>query len=206
MPFRTPAGTAPPRRLRLAAALLFAGAAALAGCTPAPAARASEPRTAPAAPQAAAATGEPLPLLRLDALEAAAERPGPVDTRNPFRFPTPRDAAPAAGARAPRAPTTPDPQTPPPGPDAPPPPADPSTPPETAPLRVIGVVDAPAGPVAVATDGRRVAHGRVDDVLLGRYRLVAIGPASVTVEHLPGPGRYTLPRPRPDDAPQDVGP
>ena len=61
-------------------------------------------------------------------------------------------------------------------------------------LRFIGFVDAPlsAGLVAVLTDGVRVFHGRANDVIDGRYRVVEIGIETVEIEHLPGGGRQVL--------------
>ena len=64
---------------------------------------------------------------------------------------------------------------------------------ETA-LRVIGVVEAPppAGRVAVVTDGVGVYHGRVGEVVAGRYRVVAVDGSEVAVEVLPGRERRRL--------------
>ena len=187
--------------------LLLSGALAWSGCTPTPAVD-TAPQAAfgtptPRAPGGAAPRTEP--ALRLDALAAAADRPGPVDARNPFRFPpaphgsgdASRPGGTAARAADPAAPpvVTARPAAADPG-GADPPPA----PVEGPALRVIGVVNAPdaAGRVAVVTDGRRVLHGRVDDLLHGRYRLLAIDAASVTLEDLRGGNPVTLPRPDPD--------
>ena len=113
------------------------------------------------------------------------------DGRNPFRFgpsrPTPGSDSVTDVQRDPsfpeRAPTAP---------------GSVSRPPRggTVPvaLRFIGFVDAPlsAGLVAVLTDGERVFHGRANDVLDGRYRIVEIGVETVEIEHLPGGGRQVL--------------
>lgn len=65
---------------------------------------------------------------------------------------------------------------------------------EEAALRVIGVVEAPppAGRVAVVTDGVGVYHGRVGEVVAGRYRVVAVDGSEVAVEVLPGRERRRL--------------
>lgn len=53
-------------------------------------------------------------------------------------------------------------------------------------LRLIGLVEAPESgeQVVVMSDGAGVHHGRVGNVLAGRYRLVALTGAVVTVEDL----------------------
>lgn len=55
---------------------------------------------------------------------------------------------------------------------------------DIAALRFIGIVEAPESAVRVAilTDGHDVYHGRVDDVIAGRYRILAIGEKSVEIE------------------------
>ena len=54
-------------------------------------------------------------------------------------------------------------------------------------VRSIGLVDVRgrAGPVAVFAAGRDVHHGRVNDVVRGRYGIVAIGARSIELEAVP---------------------
>ena len=112
--------------------------------------------------------------------------------RNPFRF------GPAGGAPRPGSVT--DVQLDPSLPGLTPPPVAISPAPRggsdavPAALRFIGFVDAQlsAGLVAVLTDGVRVFHGRANDVIDGRYRVVEIGVETVEIEHLPGGGRQVL--------------
>ena len=61
-------------------------------------------------------------------------------------------------------------------------------------LKFVGVVRAPesAGLVAVLSDGDDVYHGRVNEIIEGRYRIVAIGATSIEIEHLQGGGRQTI--------------
>ena len=204
--------------------LLLGIALALHGCAPPPPGGDAQPQAGPAAPAArtapapqAAASARTTPVAAqpglaapLAALDELSERPAPAGVRNPFRFP----AAPDTGGPAPQAAAAPE-RTAgeplaeatrivpgaanPPGPGAGP--AAPAA--DALALRVIGVVDAPAGVgrVAVVTDGRSVLHGRPNDVLQGRYRVVAIDEASVTIEPLPDGSRQTLPRPDPHGAP-----
>ena len=62
------------------------------------------------------------------------------------------------------------------------------------PLTFIGFVESPGieGRVVVLTDGENVFHGRVGDVLDGRYRIVGLGLESVDVERIDGLGTQTL--------------
>ena len=62
------------------------------------------------------------------------------------------------------------------------------------PLTFIGFVESPGieGRVVVLTDGELVFHGRVGDVIDGRYRIVGIGLESVEVERIDGRGQQTL--------------
>lgn len=62
------------------------------------------------------------------------------------------------------------------------------------PLRLIGVVDAPAsaGPIAVLADDAGVFQGRVGDTVAGRYRIVRIGADTVEVEQLVAGGQQVL--------------
>ena len=66
--------------------------------------------------------------------------------------------------------------------------------PAPPPLRLIGVVDAPAsaGPIAVLADGGGVFQGRVGDTVAGRYRIVRIAADAVEVEQLVGGGQRVL--------------
>ena len=66
--------------------------------------------------------------------------------------------------------------------------------PGVAPLKFIGLVDAPrsAGLVAVLTDGDFVFYGREDEVIDGRYRIVDIGVESIEIEYLQGGGRLVI--------------
>ena len=61
-------------------------------------------------------------------------------------------------------------------------------------LTFIGFVESPGieGRVVVLTDGEIVYHGRVGDVIDGRYRIVGIGLESVDVVRVDGGGRETL--------------
>ena len=62
------------------------------------------------------------------------------------------------------------------------------------PLRFIGFVESPGieGRVVVLTDGEVVFHGRLGDVIDGRYRIVDIGLESVDLERIDGRGGQTL--------------
>ena len=62
------------------------------------------------------------------------------------------------------------------------------------PLTFIGFVESPGieGRVVVLTDGELVFHGRVGDVIDGRYRIVETGLESVEVERVDGRGQQTL--------------
>ena len=141
------------------------------------------PLMAPARP--ADTLGEPLLDVRRNA--ASSDRPPLAGgSRDPFRF------GPADGGEPPG--TAPGEAPPAVSDDAagrmPDRPADP----DGAVLRFIGLVDAPesAGRVAVVTDGAGVFHGRVDDVVAGRYRIIAIDPASIEIEPVPSGRRRTL--------------
>jgi hypothetical protein len=118
-----------------------------------------------------------LTAARLDPLEGG---------RNPFRMgaapPPPGQAT--AGQPAPSVPVGP------PAPVGPPPP--PPVPP--IPLKFIGIVTrpAPAGKIAVLSDGRNVFSGEEGKTVDGRYRIVRIGEESVQIEHVDGRGRQTI--------------
>ena len=66
-------------------------------------------------------------------------------------------------------------------------------PPPPIPYRFIGILPGVPGQgrIAVLTDGRSVVHGRVNDVIEGRYRIVQIGEESLQIEHFDGRGRQT---------------
>jgi len=130
----------------------------------------------------------PPPHVNLETLEG--RRPDPaLAARNPFRMqavvppspatPPPVPATSPAGSAAGGTAAAP---------DAPPPP-----PPIS--LKFIGTVapsSAPAGKIAVLSDGKFVFYGREGDIIEGRYRLVKIGEESLQIEYVDGRGRQTL--------------
>ncbi len=65
---------------------------------------------------------------------------------------------------------------------------------EAAAVRLVGVLEAPesAGRVAVLTDGTGVHHGRVGDVVAGRYRIVALDRTALLLERIEDGVRLTL--------------
>ena len=149
----------------------------------------------PAGPVAAAGAGgrtaakpAPRPIdVRLDALgkAVAAEDPDAA-RRNPFRMGAATAPPPAEGTMASRTqapPVAPVPMAPV-GPPPPPP----------IPYRFIGVLSGVPGQgrIAVLTDGKTVVHGKVNDVIEGRYRIVQIGEESLQIEHYDGRGRQTI--------------
>jgi len=149
---------------------------------------------APARPVAAAGPGgraakqAPRPIdVRLDALGKAAAAEDPEGARrNPFRMGAATPPPAPEGTMAAR--TPPKPVAPvvlaPVGPPPPPP----------IPYRFIGVLSGVPGQgrIAVLTDGRSVVHGRVNDIIEGRYRIVQIGEESLQIEHYDGRGRQTI--------------
>ncbi len=137
----------------------------------------------PAAGVTRAAASAPPVEVRLGLLEAAVEDPSDSG-RNPFRMGAAQRAEPA-GPAANAAPALPPPQM-----TGPPPP-----PPVPAiPFRFIGVLSGPSGVgrIAVLSDGTRVVHGRENEIVEGRYRIVKIGEESIQLEHLDGRGRQTI--------------
>ena len=129
--------------------------------------------------------------VRLD--EMTADRPDTeAERRNPFRFGAARPSAPLSG----------------PGGGDEPRPVVPGVDPSALapggvvspggtgglPLTFIGFVESPGieGRVVVLTDGEAVFHGRVGDVIDGRYRIVGLGTESVDVERIDGRGQQTL--------------
>ncbi len=169
--------------------VVLIGLLAVAGCQ-APASPPAQPGQ-PAGPVTGAPGPGSVQPLRLD--EVVPAHPGPVETgRNPFRF----------GSRLPVTPPGPGPVTPPgPGPVDPDPESlaggpspDTLTLSEGVQLKFIGIVEAPdsVGMVAVLSDGRSVYHGRQDDIIEGRYRIVRIGVESIEIEVLDGGRRRTL--------------
>ena len=167
--------------------MVLIGLLALAGCQ-APA----SPPAQPGQPAGPGGARPPVaPEVRLD--EVVPAHPGPVETgRNPFRF----------GSRLPVTPSGPGSVTPPgPGLGDPDPESlaggpspDTVTLSEGVQLKFIGIVEAPdsVGTVAVLSDGRSVYHGRQDDIIEGRYRIVRIGVESIEIEVLDGGRRRTL--------------
>ena len=61
-------------------------------------------------------------------------------------------------------------------------------------VRFIGILEAPesVGRVAVVADGAGVHHGRVGDVVVGRYRIVALDRTALLLERLEDGERLTL--------------
>jgi hypothetical protein len=125
--------------------------------------------------------------VRLDALgKAAAAEESDGGRRNPFRMGAATPPPAPEGTIA--APTPPKPTTPvavaPVGPPQPPP----------IPYRFIGVLSGVPGQgrIAVLTDGKSVVHGRVNEIIEGRYRIVQIGEESLQIEHYDGRGRQTI--------------
>lgn len=126
---------------------------------------------------------EPSFDVGLDALSGGAASPG-GRTRNPFRFereplPSLMPAAGAAGGSPAVAPGAVDGWR----------PAG-----EAEAVRFIGILEAPesVGRVAVLADGAGVHHGRVGDVVVGRYRIVALDRTALLLERLEDGERRTL--------------
>ena len=128
--------------------------------------------------------------VRLDALGrpvASADGTGP--RRNPFRMgaataaPVPEGSVATRVAPKPLTPAGPVNVGPPPPPPVPP-----------IPYRFIGVLSGVPGQgrIAVLTDGRSVVHGRVNEIVEGRYRIITIGEESLQIEHADGRGRQTI--------------
>ncbi len=131
----------------------------------------------------AATTGGPAGELdvKLDTLQAPREEPAAIE-RNPFRFEAARRPQAEDSERAGRPPARPDPEPAPPQPGGPPPPP-------AIPLKFIGIIESPqAGRLAALSDGRRVFHGRVGDIIEGRYKIVRIGVESIVLEYADGSG------------------
>ena len=125
---------------------------------------------------------EPSLDVQIDALFAGASPPG-VPGRNPFRFeraapPTMLEDA-VSGGNPVVAPGAVDGWR----------PAD-----DPAAIRFLGVVEAPEsiGRVAVLSDGGGVYHGRVNDVVVGRYRIVALDRTAIVLERVGDGERRTL--------------
>ena len=174
---------------RCAGVLLLCVLAACGGPAPLPAAPAGNPGTVPAPAARGRTAGVPVengtPFdVRLDALPGRAPAPG-GPARNPFRFgpaAAPPPLTPGGGGSGGTTPTAPV-QV-----DGWRPAEDPAA------LRFIGVLEAPesAGRVAVLTDGAGVYHGRVDDVVGGRWRIVALDRAEIVLERSGTGERLTL--------------
>ena len=119
----------------------------------------------------------------LDALSGGAPAPG-GRMRNPFRFeretpPSLMSAADSAGGNPAVAPGAVDGWR----------PAR-----EAEAVRFIGILEAPesVGRVAVLADGAGVHHGRVGDVVVGRYRIVALDRTALLLERIEDGERLTL--------------
>ncbi|MEO5819692.1 MAG: hypothetical protein ABIT71_04250, partial [Vicinamibacteraceae bacterium] len=137
--------------------------------------------------------GKPGPKLidvRLDALgKPAPPEDAEAARRNPFRMgaatppPAPEGTVATRQPTKPVAPAVPLPMGPPPPPPVPP-----------IPYRFIGVLSGIPGQgrIAVLTDGRTVVHGRINEIIEGRYRIVQIGEESLQIEHADGRGRQTI--------------
>jgi hypothetical protein len=142
----------------------------------------------PAGPPAGASNtqarraGTPADLdVRLDALKAERAAPETIE-RNPFRFEARRNPAEEERRPPPAREPAPVPQEPA-GPPPPPP----------IPLKFIGIIESPgAGRMAALTDGRHVFHGRVGDIIEGRYRIVRIGVESIVLEYVDGSSQQTI--------------
>jgi hypothetical protein len=136
------------------------------------------------------AKSTPRPMdVRLEALGKAAPAEDPDKARrNPFRMgaATPPPAPEGTMASRTPAPVAPAPMAPV-GPPQPPPPP-------PIPYRFIGVLSGVPGQgrIAVLTDGKTVVHGKVNDIVEGRYRIVQIGEESLQIEHYDGRGRQTI--------------
>ncbi len=150
--------------------------------------------------ETAAATGaqDEWQAVRLD--EIAVDRSDPEsEVRNPFRFGAPRTSVAQfgpGGGDGPGPRVAPVPGGGPTDLDSVPAPRGAASPggPGDVPLTFIGFVESPgiAGRVVVLTDGELVFHGRVGDVIDGRYRIVGLGLESVDMERIDGRGQQTL--------------
>jgi hypothetical protein len=129
--------------------------------------------------------------VRLDKLAAGAGTPS-ESGRNPFRMgqATP---PPSAGVSGPGGGTA---RAAGPAPSQPAAPIGPPGPPPVPPIpyKFIGIVSGPGGigRIAVLSDGKTVVHGRENDIVDGRYRIVRIAEESLQIEHVDGRGRQTL--------------
>ena len=121
--------------------------------------------------------------VRLDALLGDAPEPA-GRVRNPFRFTQPAPPSLMPGDGVPGG----NPAIPPGGVDGWRPAG------EQPAVRFLGVLEAPesAGRVAVVTDGADIYHGRVDDIVGGRYRIVAIDRTAMVIERVEDGERLTL--------------
>ena len=144
----------------------------------------------------AAATGaqDESQAVRLD--ERGGDRSDPEPARrNPFRFGAPRTSGPDGGD-GPGPSVAPVPGGGSPDVSSVPVPAGAASPGGTGDvsLTFIGFVESPGieGRVVVLTDGELVFHGRVGDVIDGRYRIVGLGLDSVDVERIDGQRQQTL--------------
>ena len=133
-------------------------------------------------------------VVRMDEMAVDRSNPEP-EGRNPFRFGAAPQAGPGGGD-GPGPTTVPVLRGGPPDLDSVPPPRGAVSRSGTGslPLTFIGFVESPGieGRVVVLTDGEVVFHGRVGDVIAGRYRIVGFGLESVDVERVDGQRRQTL--------------
>ena len=132
--------------------------------------------------------------VRMDEMAVDRSNPAP-EGRNPFRFGAAPQAGPGGGD-GPGPTTVPVLRGGPPDLDSVPPPRGAVSRSGTGslPLNFIGFIESPGieGRVVVLTDGEVVFHGRVGDVIDGRYRIVGFGLESVDVERVDGQRRQTL--------------
>ena len=165
----------------------LASLALVAGCS-APLPGSDPPGETDPAP---ALTNRPLPAdspdesrvdVRLEALSVGTPAPG-ARARNPFRLERP-PMSPILGGEVPVE-----------GPGVPPGAVDGWQPAAAAEaVRFLGILDAPesAGLVGVLADDSGVYHGRVNEVVGGRYRIVALDRTSLVIERIEDGERRTL--------------
>ncbi len=135
------------------------------------------------------------PVVRLDEMAVGRSDSEP-ERQNPFRFGSLRTSAPQSGLGGNNSPGPVEVGGDPPDRESVPPPLGAASPGGTGtlPLTFIRFVESPAieGRAVVLTDGELVFHGRVGDVIDGRYRIVGLGLESVDVERVDGQGQQTL--------------
>jgi len=182
--------------------LLSVGAAVFVmGCGASPSPGATQPLGATAVDPVPDATVGPAGEDRDDAVQSLrlddrdTKRADPTsDRRNPFRFGAARPSFAASPVTAPSPPAVGSDRLP---RDDVPVVAPPRGVPASSsgiPLTFMGFMESPGveGRVVVLSDGDGVFHGRRDDVIDGRYRILTIGLESVKLERIDGRGRATL--------------